>query len=106
MPEFLVIARAKHPIPQGQQRTLADAVEKWLDQNGDHVTGAWSLAGQPGGAVVANVDSLETLDHLVYSYPVHTYSDIELIPLVDVKGSHENLRKALDVRESVGAGAG
>jgi hypothetical protein len=106
MPEFLVIARAKHQIPHGQQKKLADAVEQWLDEVGDNVNGVWSFAGQPGGAVLATVDSLETLDHLVYSYPAHTYSDIEVIPLVEVKRSHENLRKALDVRQKVGAGAG
>lgn len=100
MAKYLIIARAKHPVPEDVQAKLMTGVESWLEEVDEYVDAAYSFAGKPGGVVIADVDTLEKLDHLAYSYPVYTYSDVEILPLVDVPSSHEALRRALDVRKA------
>ena len=51
---------------------------------------------------IANVDSLEELDAVMAEFPFGVFSDIEIIPLVDLAGS---IQRAQQAAQAMAAGA-
>ncbi|MBI4300938.1 MAG: hypothetical protein HY677_07350 [Chloroflexi bacterium] len=92
---FLVITKMRHPLPPQSATALMDAMGSWRDRHADHIEQIWSFAGIPGGAGIANVNSLEELDGVMAEFPLAPFSEIEVLPLVDFEGSIDRARQAM-----------
>ena len=91
--KFLVITKSKHPIPPEMTVPIADAMTAWanaLTESGK-IEAIWAFAGLAGGAGIANVDSLEELDGIMAGFPFGAFSDIEILPLVELNDSLQRL---------------
>ncbi len=97
--KFLVISKGnKHPIPPEAVPSLTDALTAWVDRytESGNLEAAWSFAGVAGGGGIANVDSLEELDAIMVEFPFGPFSEVEILPLVDLKESNERVKQAFE----------
>ena len=74
---------------------LIDAMGAWRSKYAGKLEQVWGFAGIEGGGGIANVDSLEELDALMVEFPFRVFSDIEVIPLVDLDGHLQRSKQAV-----------
>ena len=95
--KFLVISKQKYQIPPEAAVPLIDAFMAYIDKytaSGKLET-IWSYAGGQDGGGIANVGSLDELDALLAEYPFRPFSDVEIHPLVDTKGSIQRTKQRI-----------
>jgi muconolactone delta-isomerase len=94
---FLVITKQRHPVHPEQALGLFEAVSGWARglQASGKIEQAWSFAGLPGGGGIFNVNSLEELDQAMNAFPLGPFTEIEVLPLVDLEPSLESVRGAI-----------
>jgi muconolactone delta-isomerase len=97
--KFLVMPIQKQTLSPDMGLTLIEATIQWKNQakgSGKFDT-IYSVAGQPGGLAIVNVDSLEELDDLIAEYPMTPFCDVQVLPLSDVDRAmakqHDLLKK-------------
>ena len=93
--KFLVISKTKHLVPPEVQFGLMDAINPWLAKFSANIEQVWGFAGIQGGGGILNVNSLDELDAIMSSFPMLATSDVEVIPLVDLKASLERAKQAM-----------
>jgi hypothetical protein len=93
--KFLVISKPKHLVPPEVTVGLIDAINPWLTKFSANFEQAWGFAGIQGGGGILDVNSLDELDTVVGSFPMLGTSDVEVIPLVDLKASLERAKQAI-----------
>ncbi len=84
--KFLVTIIQKQPPPPEIMPALIEATIKWMAwaKGNGKFDAVYSIAGQPGGLGIANVDSLEDLNDLVARYPMTPFCNVQTLPLSDV----------------------
>ena len=94
---FLVVTKPKHPAPPEMVLGLADAMTPWINKytGNKKIEQAWGFAGIAGGFGIANVNSFEELDAIMMEFPFGPLSEIEIYPLVDVLGSVQRMKQAI-----------
>jgi muconolactone delta-isomerase len=95
--KFLVITRPKHPVPPEIGLALIDAMTAWSKQAtaSGKIEATWGFAGTGGGGGIANVDSMEELDALMAGFPFGAFSDVEILPLVDLDKALQHTKQAM-----------
>jgi muconolactone delta-isomerase len=93
--KFLAIIIRKQSPPPEIMPALIEATIKWMAwaKGSGKFDAIYSVAGQPGGLGIANVDSLEELNDIIAGYPMTPFSDIQTIPLSDVDQALSTLRE-------------
>ena len=93
--KFLVISKPKYPVPPERVIPLIDAFMAYIDkyEASGQLEMSWSYAGTDSGGGIANVDSLEELDAIMQEYPFGPFSEVEIIPLTDVKTSIQRTKE-------------
>ncbi len=76
MTKLLVLGKIQKPIPSGSSLKLEELSKK-LDNFGD----VYSLAGMEGFAAVLDMDTLETLDTIIFDSEFAKIGKIEILPL-------------------------
>ena len=96
--KFLVNTRTKSPIPPEMIPALIDAMTAWTNRltESGKLEAVWGYAGLAGGGGIANVDSLEELDAVMVEFPFGPFSEIEILPLVDLDGSLQRMKQATE----------
>ena len=105
---FLVHTSSKHPIPLEMVPPLIDAMTAFANkytENGK-LEDVWSYAGLAGGGGIANVDSLEELDAIMLEFPFRPFSEVEVLPLVDLQGSLQRQKVAFQAMMGSAGGGG
>ncbi len=92
---FLVITKTKHMAPPEMALKLLDAIGPWQKKHAGKLEQVWGFAGIQGGGGIANVNSLEELDGIMAEFPMLAVSDIEILPLVDLDGSLQRAKQAM-----------
>ncbi len=94
--KFLVTSTTKNPIPPEMVPALVDAMAAWASKytESGKLEAVWSFAGLAGGGGIANVDSLEELDAILVEFPFGPFSEIEILPIVDLNESLQRLKQA------------
>lgn len=89
--KFLINTRQRFPIPPEASPGIFDASIAWLDKykGSGKVKEAWKFSGVAGGGGIAEAQSLEELDAIMAEFPLGAFSEIEVLPLVDVKEGWE-----------------
>ena len=84
--KFLTIIIQKQPPPPEIMPALIEATIKWMAwaKGSGKFDVIYSIAGQPGGLGIANVDSLEELNDIIAGYPMTPFCNVQTIPLSDV----------------------
>ena len=80
--KFLVIERHRAELTRDQLEKIAPKMFEYLgklEKMGKVQN--WTLAGQPGGVMLFDVDSNEELAVLISSSPIYPYTTREIIPL-------------------------
>ena len=97
--KFLVMPIQKQTLPPEMGLALIEATIQWKDQvkRSGKFDAIYSIAGQPGGLGIVNVDSLEELNDRIAEYPMTPFCDVQVLPLSDVDQAmakqHELLKK-------------
>ena len=80
--KILVIERHRESLTKEVLEKVAPAMFEYLD-NLDRMGKAknWVIAGNPGGVVLYDVDSMEEFAKLVSGCPIYPYTTREVIPL-------------------------
>jgi hypothetical protein len=63
------------------------------------ITETWGFAGGQGGGEIIEVDSLEEMDVVVGSFPFIAFSEMQVLPLVDV---FESIGRAKELFRQMG----
>lgn len=93
---FLIVTKAKLPGPPPEVMLgLFDAMAPWQKKWAKKIELIWGFAGIAGGGGIANVASLEELDAFMAELPVGAISDVEIYGLVDVEGSLQRAKQAI-----------
>ena len=94
--KFLVTTVPKHPLPPEAAPGLLDALAAWADryQAEGKLDAIWANAGKAGGGGIVNVDSLDELDAIMAEFPVGPFSDIKIVPIVELSESLERVKNA------------
>jgi len=84
--KFLVITVMKWPAPPEILPALYQASQQWVAESkkSGKLDALYSIAGQPGGVGIVNVDSLEELNDRIQSYPLTPFSEVQTLPLSDI----------------------
>lgn len=84
--KFLTIIIQKQPPPPEIMPALIKATIKWMAwaKGSGKFDAIYSVAGQPGGLGIANVDNLEELNDIIAGYPMTPFCDVQTLPLSDV----------------------
>lgn len=84
--KFLVTILIKWPPPPEILPALYQASQQWLAgvKKSGKYDALFSIAGQPGGGGIFNVDSLEELDDRIKGYPMTPFSEVQTFPLEDI----------------------
>ena len=101
---FLITTKPKHVIPPEVAVGLVDAMGPWRERHSGKIEQIWGFAGTRGGGGIGNVSSLEELDAVMADFPLGAFSDIEIIPLVDLEESLQRMRQALEAMQAGGPG--
>ena len=100
--KFLIITKPKHLVPPEITARLIDAIGPWRSKYARKIEQAWGFAGIGAGGGILNVDSLEELDAVMAEFPMGGVADIEIIPLVDLDGSLQRAKKAMEAMAAGG----
>ncbi len=94
---LLVNTRSKHPIPPEMMIGLLDAMSAWADRHtkSGKIERIWGSAGVPGGGGIVNVDSLEEFHAIMAEFPFGPFSEIEVIPIVELNTALATVRQAV-----------
>ncbi len=94
--KFLVTTTSKHPFPPKAVSGLIDAMTTWAGKytESGKLEAVWSFAGLTGGGGIANVDSLEEMDTIMAEFPFGPFSEIEILPLVELNESLQRVKQA------------
>ena len=97
---FLVTTTTKFQIPPEAAPQLFEAMSGWVERNtaSGVLEQVWSNAGGAGGGGIANVADLEALDVLMATFPFAAFSEIQVQPLVELRGALQRTREALAAR--------
>jgi muconolactone delta-isomerase len=103
--KFLTIILQKQSPPPEMLPALVEATIQWMAwaKGSGKFDTIYSIAGQPGGLGIANVDSLEELDDLIQGYPMTPFCDVQTLPLSDVDRALTTLREQV---KKMGASGG
>jgi muconolactone delta-isomerase len=95
--KFLVISKPTHLVPPEIGPVLIDAMIAWIDQNiaNGKVESTWGFAGTGGGGGILEVDSIEELDAIMAGFPFGAFSEVEVIPLVDLHKALQHTKQAM-----------
>jgi muconolactone delta-isomerase len=99
---FLIITKSKYMVPPDVMLGLVESMEPWQKKYAGKLEQIWGFAGTQGGGGICNVESLDELDAIMTDFPFGSISDIEVLPLVDLPGSLERIKRAL---RAMGAGS-
>ncbi len=91
---FLVTSTSKYPVPPEALVGLIDAMIGWLAKYKTKMDATWANVGSPEGGAIANVNSLEELDAIMLEFPFGAFSDVKVVPLVDLTESLQRSKKA------------
>lgn len=93
--KFLAILIQKQQPPPEIMPALVEATIQWMAQakGSSKFDAIFSIAGQPGGGGICNVDSLEELDDLIQGYPMTPFCDVQTFPLSDVDHALATMRE-------------
>ncbi len=94
---FLIAGKNKYQMPPEMAPAIVDATIAWAKKytgNGK-IEQLWGLAGMSAGGGIANVDSADELDAIMTEFPLGPFTDIEVHPMVDLAGSMEKLKQAM-----------
>ena len=94
--KFLVITKPKHLVPPEITARLIDAIGPWRSKYAGKIEQAWGFAGIGAGGGILSVDTLEDLDAVMAEFPMAGVADIEIIPLVDLDGSLQRAKNAME----------
>ena len=103
---FLVISKSKHLAPPDMMAPLFDAMIAWSNklQASGKAEAMWSLAQGQGGGGIMNVDSLEELNTLMLEFPFAAFSDIEVLPIVDLVPALQRAKQVMAAMMQGGGG--
>lgn len=93
--KFLIISKNKYMTPPEVVPSLIDATSEWAHKYEGQVEQIWSFAGQKAGGGIANVESLEELNTILAEFPLSSYSETEVYPLVDLVVSFQQQKETL-----------
>jgi hypothetical protein len=95
--KFLVISKPKHLVPPEMGPALIDAMTAWIDQNirNGKVESTLGFAGMGGGGGVLSVDSTEELNAIMAGFSFGPFSEVGIIPLVDLHKALQHTKQAL-----------
>jgi muconolactone delta-isomerase len=73
-----------------------EALKAWADKNlaSGKFEMVWSDAGTSGGGGIANVDSLDELDAIMAGFPLGPFSEVKIVPIVDLNDSIKRTQQA------------
>ena len=93
--KFLVITIQKQPPPPEILPMLTEATVQWIAEakKTGKMEALYSIAGQPGGMGIGNVDSLEELDDIIQGMPMNPFSNVQVYPLSDVDHAMATMRE-------------
>ena len=93
--KFLVIILQKQSPPREMMPALTVAMSQWVVEakKTGKMEVLYSIAGQPGGLGIGNVDSLEELDDIVQGYPMTPFSEVQVFPLSDIDHAMATMRE-------------
>ena len=93
--KFLVITIQKQPPPPEILPALTEAMVQWVAEakKSGKMEALYSIAGQPGGLGIGNVDSLEELDDMVQGIPMNPFSSVQVFPLSDIDHAMATMRE-------------
>lgn len=96
--KFLVVTKPKHLVPPEIVPALMDGMIAFANKytESGKIEAIWGFAGLAGGAGIANVDSLEELDGIMAEFPLGGFSEIEILPLVDLNDSLQRVKQATE----------
>jgi len=102
---FLVTTMSRSPVPPDVALPLFEALSGWAKENqaNGKIEQVWSFAGLQGGGGIFNVGSLEELDAVMASFPLNPFSTVEVLPLVELEPSLDNVRKTIRAMMPPGA---
>jgi muconolactone delta-isomerase len=94
--KFLVTSEPTSPMPPEAAPGLMDALMAWAKRytESGEIEAVWATAGKAGGGGIINVDSLEELDAIMVEFPVGVFSEIQIVPIVDLNASLERAKRA------------
>lgn len=98
--KFLVTTSPKFQAPPEAVPGLMDALKAWTSSyiESGHLEAVWSVAGKAGGGGILNVGSLEELDAIMAGFPFAPFSEIEIIPIVELNDSIDRVKQAYQAR--------
>ncbi len=102
--KFLITSKPRHMVPPELVNTLIDAMGTWRAKYAGNLEQVWGFAGIPGGGGINNVDSLEELDAMMAEFPFGPFSDIEILPLVDLDVALQRTKQAAQAMAGGGGG--
>jgi len=93
--KFLVIVTQRQAPPPEIMPVLVDATAQWTAsaKKGGKFDVIYSIAGQPGGLGIVNVNSLEELNELVSGHPMTPFANVQTLPLSDIDHGLKTLRE-------------
>jgi len=93
--KFVVIIIQKHPPHHEMMPALTEAMAQWVAEakKTGKMEALYSIAGQPGGLGIGNVDSLEELDDIVQGIPMGPFSEVQVFPLSDIDHAMATMRE-------------
>ncbi len=97
---FLIVSKNKYMTPPEVMPSLIDATLAWahkyegqIEQIWSLVGQLWSFAGRQAEEGVANVESLEELNAILAEFPLSSFSETEVYPLVDLVASFQQQKE-------------
>jgi len=82
--KFLIISKNKYMTPPEVVPSLTDATLAWARKYEKQIEQLWAFAGQQAGGGIADVESLEELNTIIGEFPLCSFSEMEVYPLVDL----------------------
>ncbi len=94
---FLITGKNKFQMPPEMAPALVDGTIAWAKKytGSGKLEQLWGLAGMSEGGGIANVNSADELDAIMTEFPLGPFTEIETHPLVDLVGSMERLKQAM-----------
>ncbi len=94
---FLITGKNKYLMPPEMGPGVVDATIAWAKKYtaSGKIEQLWGLAGMSAGGGILNVNSADELDAIMTEFPLGPFTDIEVHPLVDMVGSMERFKQAM-----------
>ncbi len=93
--KFLIISKNKYMTPPEVVPSLTDATLEWARKYEKQIEQLWAFAGQQAGGGIADVESLEELNTIIGEFPLCSFSEMEVYPLIDLVVSLQQQKENL-----------